>query len=277
MPELPEVETIALALRSGQGKAPALPGLRIERVSLRWPRHIAAPSPRAFRRNIRARTIEEVGRRGKYLVFTLDRRTLLIHLRMSGDLYLVPEGEPRGRYEHTVFHLREGWDLRFRDSRKFGTVHLLDDPQQVLGKLGPEPLSPSFTAKRFGEMLRSRKRLLKPLLGDQTYLAGMGNIYIDEALHRARIHPLRQSHTLAVDEVSRLHRSIRRALREGLQNNGASIDWIYQGGGFQDQFRVYQRTGEPCPRCGTPIERILVGQRGTHLCPQCQPATGERA
>jgi len=271
MPELPEVETIARHLRSGGSAHPPLPGRVIDAVTLRWPRHIAVPPADRFRREILGRTFRDVGRRGKYLVFPLDRGTLLIHLKMSGDLELVRSAEPSGPYDYTVFHLDGGWDLRFADARKFGKVFLLDDPARVLVALGPEPLSPEFTARTLRRALQRHARALKPLLLDQTFVAGVGNIYADEALHRARLHPLRRSNALSDDETRRLWRGLRAALRAGLRHNGASLDWVYRGGDFQNHFRVYQRQGQPCPVCGTTIRRIVVGQRGTHYCPTCQP------
>jgi formamidopyrimidine-DNA glycosylase len=271
MPELPEVETIARQLRSGGAGQPPLPGRVIDRVTLRWPRHIAAPPADRFRQEIVGRTIRDVDRRGKYLVFPLDRGTMLIHLKMSGDLGLFPSGEPAGPYDHTVFHLDSGWDLRFGDARKFGKVFLLDDPAGMLVALGPEPLSREFTARELGHRLRRHARALKPLLLDQTFIAGVGNIYADEALHRAGLHPLRRSDQLNDVEIRRLWRGLRQALRAGLRHNGASIDWVYRGGDFQNHFRVYQRAGEACPVCGSTIRRIVVGQRGTHYCPTCQP------
>lgn len=271
MPELPEVETIVRSLREGAGPGPSLPGEVIESVTLHWPRHIAYPSAGAFRRRIRGQRIQDVQRRGKYLVFPLEGHTLILHLKMSGDLVLVPQTDPRHGYEHTLFHLVGGWDLRFRDSRKFGRVYLVDDPGEVLGGLGPEPLDAAFNPTALAERLGRRKRALKPLLLDQGFLAGVGNIYADEALHRAGLHPLKRSHELTPDEVSRLWSSIRSALRQGIRKNGASIDWVYRGGEFQNHFRVYQRAGEPCPVCGTAIERIVISQRSTHFCPRCQP------
>lgn len=271
MPELPEVEMIARQLRTGGAAHPPLPGRVIDAVTLRWPRHIAVPPADRFRREILGRTIRDVDRRGKYLVFPLDRGTMLIHLKMSGDLGLVRSIEPSGPYDHTIFHLDGGWDLRFSDARKFGKVFLLDEPARVLVALGPEPLSPGFTASVLTRNLRRHARALKPLLLDQTFIAGVGNIYADEALHRARLHPLRRSDGLTDDEARRLWRGLRAALRAGLRHNGASIDWVYRGGDFQNHFRVYQRQGEPCPVCGTRIRRIVVGQRGTHYCPTCQP------
>jgi DNA-formamidopyrimidine glycosylase len=184
MPELPEVETIAKNLREGNG-SPPVPGRRIVSFSTDWPRHVEHPSLQSFNRRIKDREIVDVKRRGKYLVFPLDRETLLIHLRMSGDLRLAPTQDPKDRFDHTLFNLDNGWDLRFSDARKFGRVSLYADPEVILGRLGPEPLAPNFTHEQLADMLHARKRLLKPLLLDQSFLAGLGNIYTDEALHQA--------------------------------------------------------------------------------------------
>jgi formamidopyrimidine-DNA glycosylase len=271
MPELPEVETIALALKRGYDGRPPLPGRRVDGMSLRWPRHIAEPSVPVFRRRLRGQTIHDVARRGKYFVMPLDQGTLLVHLKMSGDLRLTERETPRGPFEHTILHLDDGWDLRFSDSRKFGKLYLLHDPERVLGRLGPEPLSPGFTPDVLAERLAAHDRQLKPLLLDQTFIAGLGNIYADEALHRARLHPLRRSRGLNAEEVDALWRGIRAALRQGIRHNGASIDWVYRGGDFQNHFRVYQRAGKACPSCGSSIVRTVIGQRGSHFCPRCQP------
>ena len=142
----------------------------------------------------------------------------------------------------------------------------------MVGNLGPEPLDEGLTADDFFTHLHTTRRQLKPLLLDQTFLAGLGNIYTDEALNLAKLHPLTPANSLTQDQAERLLEGIRTVLGDGIARNGASIDWVYRGGEFQNYFRVYQRTGEPCPECGTPIERITVGQRGTHFCPQCQPA-----
>jgi formamidopyrimidine-DNA glycosylase len=271
MPELPEVESIVRQLQSGHRDAPPLPGMAIAGVTLRWPRHIAAPSEAGFRRRLRGRTIQEVSRRGKYLVFRLDQGFLLIHLKMSGDLIVQEAHVRRDRSERTVFRLGGGWELRFNDARKFGKVFLVDDPDEILGPLGPEPLDPRFTPAALQGRLAARRRVLKPLLLDQTFLAGLGNIYADEALYRARLHPRRMSHSLTTTEAAALWKGIRASLRSGLRHNGASIDWVYRGGDFQNYFRVYGRDGEPCRSCGTSIERIVLGQRSAHFCPRCQP------
>ena len=269
MPELPEVESIARALRLGGHTLP-LPGRSIQSATLHWPRHIECPAPRSFKQQIRDQQILAVQRRGKYLIFPLDHGTLLIHLRMSGDLYMKYAHEERSPYEHTIFHLDQDMELRFRDSRKFGRVYLVEDPDAILGKLGPEPLDSAFTPQALAKKLASHHRQLKPLLLDQSFLAGLGNIYTDEALHLARLHPLRRSDSLSSREAHALFSALQRVLKQGLEHNGASIDWIYRGGEFQNHLRVYQKTGEPCPNCRTPIERIVVGQRGTHYCPVCQ-------
>ena len=164
----------------------------------------------------------------------------------------------------------DGTRLAFNDTRKFGRVWLVVDPLIVLGDLGPEPLAEEFTPQEFHRMLQAYRRQLKPLLLDQTFIAGLGNIYTDEALHLAKIHPLTISNSLDVSQSRRLWSSIRQVLEEGIERQGASIDWVYRGGDFQNYFRVYQRTGDPCPVCGSPIQRILVGQRGTHFCEICQ-------
>ena len=195
---------------------------------------------------------------------------------MSGDLRVEPiEGKGSavnlpGPYDRAVFTFEEDVRLVFEDTRKFGRIWLVDSLDQVTDKLGPEPLDPALTPEDFYQLLNSRHRQIKPLLMDQSFLAGLGNIYTDEALFLARIHPLQRSDRLEFLQAELLLSAIRQVLRQGIKSNGASIDWVYKGGSFQNTFQVYQRTGEPCRRCGTPIERIVVGQRGTHFCPVCQ-------
>jgi formamidopyrimidine-DNA glycosylase len=266
MPELPEVETIVRILR------PALLNRRIQSASLLWPRTLAEPGLEQFTPRILGQAFQAVGRRGKFIVFTLSQDTLLIHLRMSGDLLLEDGGKPPAPHDRLLLYLDHGQSLVFNDTRKFGRVWLLDDPQRILGELGPEPLDDSLTAADFYQRLQASQRQLKPLLLDQAFLVGLGNIYTDEALHRARLHPLTRSNRLDQSQAALLLQSIRLTLEEGIRHNGASIDWVYRGGDFQNYFRVYQRTGEPCPVCGAPVQRMVVGQRGTHFCPVCQPA-----
>lgn len=276
MPELPEVETVVRELRLGSAtRGASVVGRTIASVTVRWPRHIATPSARVLKQQLPGQTITGLARRGKYLIFELTRDVLLIHLKMSGDLVRVGAGAPRDKHAHTIFHFTDGTALRFTDTRKFGKVYLVGRADDVVGRLGPEPLERAFTAARLGRMLADRRRLLKPLLLDQTFIAGLGNIYTDEALHLAGLHPQRVSDSLSAAEVRALWLGIRQALRTGLRHNGASIDWVYRGGGFQHFFRVYDQTGKPCRRCGTPIRRMLVGQRGTHFCPTCQSLHGK--
>lgn len=264
MPELPEVETIVRCLR------PELVGRRVLSAGLFWPRTLAAPTMGAFHQRISGQSIEEVARRAKYIHMVLSGGHLLIHLRMSGDLLLRPSPCTPEPHDRLHLALDSGQTLAFNDTRKFGRVWLVDDPQDVLGSLGPEPFSGDFTPAGFYQALQTRRRQLKPLLLDQAFLAGMGNIYSDEALHLAGLHPLRQSDTISLNESQKLFEAIRAVLQIGIENNGASIDWVYRGGSFQNHFRVYGRTGLPCPICANPIERIVVGQRSTHFCPTCQ-------
>ncbi len=270
MPELPEVETIARTLCQGLRGQPRLVGRRILAVNLYWERTLAEPSPAEFARRLAGQVIEDIGRRGKFLYFRLTRDWLLFHLRMSGDLLVKPSGTPPETHDRLVLQLEGDLQLVFNDARKFGRVWLVDEVDQVVGELGPEPLDKSLTAQGLYERLHATRRQLKPLLLDQAFVAGLGNIYVDEALNLAKLHPLTISNQLSLAQAGRLLSSIRTVLKDGIARNGASIDWVYRGGDFQNYFRVYQRTGQPCPECGTPIARILVGQRGTHYCPYCQ-------
>jgi formamidopyrimidine-DNA glycosylase len=280
MPELPEVETITRALH------PEIVGRTILGADIRWARTVATPSARLFRRNIVGQTVLDASRRGKFVHLQLSSSHLLIHLRMSGDLLVKPGSPAPEAHDRLLLLLSPqnrsaaakpgpGWagsevSLVFNDTRKFGRVWLTQDPVSVIGGLGPEPLSTSFTSSRLYEDLRRHSRRLKPLLLDQTFLAGLGNIYTDEALHRAKLHPLALADRLSAHQAQRLYVAIRRTLREGIRRNGSSIDWVYRGGDYQNHFRVYDRTGKPCPVCGTRIKRLVVGQRGTHICPKCQ-------
>jgi len=271
MPELPEVESIASRLREGTpGQAPLI-GVKILSAQVLWPRTLVAISPQRFCETLAGQTIETIGRRGKFLRIDLTRHTLLIHLRMSGDLWVEAADQPLARHSRLILNFTDTRRLTFHDPRKFGRVWLMTDPQAVLGSLGPEPFDASLTEQVFHQRLQGVRRQLKPLLLDQRFLAGLGNIYTDEALHCARLHPLCLSNQVTFAQASRLLACIRAVLDEGIRRNGASIDWVYRGGDFQNYFRVYKRTGLPCPSCGTAIQRILVGQRSTHFCPGCQP------
>ena len=274
MPELPEVETIRRGLISGSDGVPSLVHQRITSVDLFWPKAVASPDPLQFIQGLQQREIVSLSRRGKFLLINLDHGTLIFHLRMSGDLRMLPAGEPTQKHDRLQLNFNSGWKLVFNDTRKFGRAWLTEDPQKVLSGIGCEPLDPDLTPDKFHAMLQVRSRQIKPLLMDQHFLAGLGNIYTDEALFSAGIHPLRRSDTLTQPEAERLLAAIREVLQQGILAKGASIDWVYRGGDFQNHFQVYKRTGSPCPRCGTPIQRIVVGQRSTHFCPVCQPQGG---
>lgn len=270
MPELPEVESIARSLISGQGQTKGLLGQRVSGAKVAWKRSVAVPSAASFQRRILGQEVRAIGRRGKFVKLDLSKDTLLIHLRMSGDLILGRGEKPLGDHSRLQLYFKKGQQLSFNDPRKFGRVWLLAEPEDVLGGLGPEPFDPALTAARFYGMLAERKRQLKPLLLDQSFLAGLGNIYADEALWAARLHPLAAASGITKKQAAKLLDGIHAVLEEGIRRNGASIDWVYRGGDFQNYFNAYQRTDEPCPRCGTPITRIVVGQRSTHFCPNCQ-------
>lgn len=271
MPELPEVETIARGLHCGRNGICPIAGKQVAGISLLWKRSLANSTRKQLQQRLAGQVVQSVGRRGKFVVITFSTDTLLIHLRMSGDLRmdLFPPPKPF-KHDRLLIDFSDGTRLAFNDPRKFGRVWLTAHPQEVLDGLGPEPFDRQLTPARFQQMLTSRQRQLKPLLLDQAFLAGLGNIYTDEALHLARLHPLQTSKALTLEQASTLLKAIRTVLRQGIRRNGASIDWVYRGGDFQNHFRVYQRDGQPCPVCGATIQRILVGQRSTHFCPGCQ-------
>jgi len=272
MPELPEIETYVRALR------PKLIGRAFTGVHVLWGRTINRPSRVAFKRKIPGLRIFALHRRAKYFVFELGTSSpppthyLLVHLKMTGQLDVVPRKRTIDNHDHVIFDLDDGRQLRFNDTRKFGRMYLVADPEEVTGPLGPEPLEQSFTLSAFKRLLAARSGRLKPLLLDQTFIAGLGNIYADEALWRARLHPLRRADSLTEEEIRMLYRGIRKALRDGIQHNGASFDWVYRSGAYE--LRVYDREGQPCSRCGRPIRRIVVGQRSAHYCARCQSLNG---
>ncbi len=281
MPELPEVETIARSLRNETGSVFTLnqglaerPGIlerTIRDARVAWARSIATPDVFTFLSQIAGQSITGVTRRGKFLVIRLDRDWLLIHLRMSGDIRVEPINEDLDQpHDRVTLNFIDGTRLVFNDPRKFGRIWLVNDPLSVLGSLGPEPLSAELSCETLFNMLQQRQVGIKTLLMDQHFIAGLGNIYTDEALHLAGVHPLQKANTIDIEKTHRLLQAVRHVLLEGIERNGASIDWVYRGGDFQNYFRVYQRTGEACLTCGTLIERIVIGQRGTHFCPRCQ-------
>ncbi len=264
MPELPEVETIARGLRG------PLVGRTFTSVTTLWPNSIKTPLAELEQR-LPGQRIEAINRRAKYLRFDLSGGdTLLLHLKMSGDLLVEPESEPLSRHVRTIFNLDNDHQLRFKDPRKFGRVYLTTDPAAVLGHLGPEPLADDFTAGDFAALFHRRKGRLKPLLLNQEFIAGIGNIYGDESCFLAKIDPRRQVNTLSAAELARLYHAIRQALTDGLMFKGATLDAVYRGGEYQKHFQVYGRTGQPCSTCGAPIQRVVLGGRSSHFCEQCQ-------
>ena len=275
MPELPEVQTIVNDLVDA-----GLVGRRIRAVVVRWPGVIDGVSAAAFRRRVAGNRIQAIHRRAKFIVWRLeDASHVLMHLRMTGRLHFARPGSRYAKHEHIAFRLDDGRQLRFQDTRKFGRFYLPADPGAVLARLGPEPLDPGFSARRLAQRFQGRRRMLKPLLLDQHFIAGLGNIYVDEALWDAGLHPQRTADTLQFDDIRRLHRAIRKALRKGLKNMGTTLgtgettfySLARNRGRNRDALNVFRRTGAPCPRCRRPVERLVVGQRSTHICPACQP------
>lgn len=270
MPELPEVQTIVSALRDGGRGAPSILGKQIASAKVLWHKTLAQPDASTFQRQIIGEQIQEIRRRGKFIWLVLQSMHCFIHLRMSGDLRVEPSSSPNQPHDRLWLGFSDGLRLVFNDARKFGRVWLVENPDEVIASLGPEPLDEGLKADVFHDRLKKSHRQLKSLLLDQNFLAGVGNIYSDEALFLAKLDPKRAANSLNFEESTRLLDAIRQVLQEGIQKNGASIDWVYRGGEFQNSFRVYQRRGQPCLICGTPIERTTIGQRGTHFCPNCQ-------
>ncbi len=278
MPELPEVETVVRdLLRSGVVKR------TVRSAHVLWHRTVSGMSPDEFGRQITGRRILAVERRAKYVVMRLSEGlTLLIHLRMSGRLGMAHGDAPDDPHVRVWLRLDGGSVLVFSDTRKFGRWVLTNRPERILDRIGPEPLSPDFTRERFARALEGSRRMLKPLLLDQTFLAGLGNIYVDEALWHARLHPCRSADSLRPDEARGLHQAIRSVLRQAIRLRGTSLGEgraNFRGGDGrhgenQERLQVFHRAGLPCPRCGTPISRCVVGQRGTHLCAACQRPRG---
>jgi formamidopyrimidine-DNA glycosylase len=296
MPELPEVETVARDLQD------AVAGAMIRDATVHWDRTIRHPQPpERFVAEISGARVTRVDRRAKTVLLHLeDGRVMTVALRMTGALLVVPASTPPDPYVRVAFTLDDGRQLRYRDVRKFGRIGLWPGGGlrsvgagrgarskrvaegsrtyrigEVFSGHGPEPLGSGFTVERLRERLARRSAKLKTLLLDQSFIAGVGNIYADEALWRARLHPLRAADTLEPGEVARLHRSIRKVLRQGIANRGSSFsDYVGadgQPGENAERLMVYRRTDQPCYRCGRPIRRIVVAQRSTHFCPRCQP------
>jgi formamidopyrimidine-DNA glycosylase len=274
MPELPEVETVRARLE------PVLTGRRFERVEIHDPRLVRPYEPAEVAAELEGERVAAVERRGKYLIFRFESgRVLLIHLRMTGSLRHTSGDLAEDPHRRAVVRLDNGSDVAYRDVRRFGTWLLLEpgELEPYLGaRVGEEPLDALFTAARLGERLARRRAPIKSALLDQRTLAGMGNIYVDEALWRAKVHPLRAAEGLDRNELRRLHKAVRAALEAGIARQGSTLrDYALPDGGsgsMQHEFKVYGREGEPCDRCGTPISKTRVAGRGTWFCSSCQPS-----
>ncbi|MBI2887110.1 MAG: bifunctional DNA-formamidopyrimidine glycosylase/DNA-(apurinic or apyrimidinic site) lyase [Chloroflexi bacterium] len=275
MPELPEVETTVRDLR------PRVVGRSFRQVDIQVPRMVRAPSPEGLRQELPGRLVQALERRGKYILFRLDRGALVVHLMMGGALmWAAPEGASgpaeRARAKHTrlAFLLDDGSELWLVNPRTLGGVWLVESAEQVVGRLGPEPLSDEFTPLYFAARLKGRTSPIKPLLLSQEVVAGVGNIYADEALFLAEIRPQRPADELTPQEVRRLHSAVRAALERGIRHRGTSLgDFLDPFGGagtHQNQLSVFRRQGQPCPRCGSVIVKEQFRGRGTHYCPSCQ-------
>jgi len=273
MPELPEVTTIVRELREE-----ALIGKKIVSAKIYWERSIATPKPETFCRQIHGQFFTDVHRRGKFIVFTLTKDVLLVHLRMTGKFLLTKEEVPPTSHERIRLYLDDGRILRYEDQRKFGKWYLVNSHKKYLDQLGLEPFAPEFTEAALATLLQGRKTAIKPFLLNQKYIAGLGNIYVDEALWEAKIHPERPVFSLSKEEIRALHRAIPQVLQKGIDNTGTSLGssranyFSVSGrrGGNQHKLNVFRREGLPCPRCGKTIVKIVVAQRGTHLCLDCQ-------
>ncbi len=274
MPELPEVETIARQLRARR-----VEGREILSVKVNWPRTVEPLSPQQFIRSIRGMTLDRISRTGKWMQFSLSSgQSIMIHLRMAGSFSMEPS-----QYDRIVLELSGGLKLYYRDTRKFGRWKLVDDPDTILGRLGPDALTRRFTLNYFSKAMRQRHRMIKPLILDQSIVAGLGNIYADEALWKSRIHPERLSDSLSAAELEALFKAIKHVLKVGVKNRGTSLgdgktnyrDVDGVSGGHREKVKAYGRAGEPCERCGAALEKRVVAQRGTHFCPVCQLAPPE--
>ncbi|MBO9130604.1 DNA-formamidopyrimidine glycosylase [Bacillus sp. 165] len=273
MPELPEVETVRRTLEA------LVKGKMIEDVLVDYPKLVKEPDDvEEFKERLRGETIEKVGRRGKFLLIYFTHYVLVSHLRMEGKYRLNQTGEPIDKHTHIRFLFTDGTELQYNDVRKFGTMHLFRKGEEELSlplsDLGPEPFPEYLTTQYLTEQLEKTSRKLKVVLLDQRVLVGLGNIYVDEVLFRARIHPERPASSLGEAETQKLYEEIVATLTEAVEKGGSTIRTYInsqgQIGSFQNSLYVYGRKGEACVRCGSAIEKTVVGGRGTHFCPVCQ-------
>jgi len=270
MPELPEVETVKNEL------LPYVVGHRITGVTLLWEGIVKESPVEEFSSRIVGQKINGITRRGKYLIVGLGGGySLIVHLKMTGSLLVSQDSSEPPRYTRVIVHLDNETDIFFRDPRKFGVMRLVKDKNSIVGKLGPEPLEADFTIRLLAERLAKRTAPIKAVLCDQGCIAGIGNMYADEALFAAKIHPLRPGGSLSQNEVKHLHSAIRQILWSAIGNKGASTNTYFRPDGTRGtahfEFKVAHGRDKTCPNCGTPIERIVVRNRGTYFCPKCQP------
>ncbi|MED1203222.1 DNA-formamidopyrimidine glycosylase [Heyndrickxia acidicola] len=276
MPELPEVETVRKTLKE------LVTGKEIDHISVYWPKIIKKPvEVEEFTDALKGQVIDDIGRRGKFLLFYTNDFTLVSHLRMEGKYGVFPEGEPLDKHTHVIFHFTDGMEMRYKDVRKFGTMHLFlrgeEFKSEPLDKLGPEPFSDEFTPDYLKNKFTKTERKIKAVLLDQTILTGLGNIYVDEALFRAGIHPERKAKSLSEEEIGLIAKEAAATLSEAVKQGGSTIRSYINSQGqigmFQLQLFVYGRNGEACRKCGTVIEKRVSAGRGTHYCPKCQKET----
>ena len=280
MPELPEVETIRKGLVNLVG------GAVIIDVAVFWDRMITPPfSTERFKTVLRGEQINTIERRGKYLIFLLDHWAMISHLRMEGKYEVSESGEPIKKHTHVIFYLTDGRQLRYLDVRKCGKFTLLPiekrDDYEPFKKMGPEPTADFFKLSKFKKDLAKSHRAIKAVILDQNIVAGVGNIYADESLFQARIHPLQAADTIGPAAAKRLQEAIIDVISRSVEAGGATIrtykNTLGEAGKFQVSLAVYGQTGQPCPNCGHPIEKIRVAQRGTHYCPHCQQLSKTRS
>lgn len=278
MPELPEVETVVRSLQ------PLLPGRTIQNLEVHWPRSLHDLSPAKLWQKVRGRTIKDLKRRAKLILIALsDGAWLALHLRMTGRLYPVDDEKLKkvnAFHISIIFFFSDGSKLVFEDQRRFGRLYYFKnqlDLENYLSRYGPEPLDKNYKSSDLFNALQQHKRQLKALLLDQSFLAGLGNIYVDEALWLAKLHPCSRSHTVHRNQAALLHSSIRKILHRSIESNGTTfMNFKFlggQAGGYTNELLVFRQTGQACKRCGDTIQKIVVSQRSTHICPTCQRPT----
>ncbi|MDN6542884.1 MAG: DNA-formamidopyrimidine glycosylase [Lentilactobacillus parabuchneri] len=278
MPELPEVETVR------RGLTKLVEGSTIKSVDVLYPKMVNLP-PKDFENALKGKKIDRIDRRGKYLLIRLsDHLTIVSHLRMEGKYDVEPDGAPLDKHTHVVFHLTDGRELRYNDTRKFGRMNLVDTGTEMsvagLKTIGPEPTEQALTLDYITAIFKKSRKVIKPFLLDQSNIAGLGNIYADEVLWLSKINPKQPVNSLKPAQIKRLRKNIITEIQMAIDGHGTTVhsySTAYgEAGNFQNHLNVYGRQGEPCPRCGTKVVKIKLAQRGTHYCPKCQPLRGEK-